>query len=723
MKKYFTYPILIFFLVLPFCTVANEGMWQPGQLPQIKSQLSEAGLELNPDALTNLTDFPMGAIVSLGGCSASFVSDQGLVITNHHCVVRSIQHNSTTDNNLLEQGFVAKNHSEELPAAPGSKILVTESVIDVTDQVLTNLSSEMDGQARYEQIESNTKNLIQNCESNESFRCSVVKFHGGLSYFLFKQLHIRDVRLVHVPSKSVGKYGGDIDNWMWPRHTGDYAFYRAYVGPDGKPADYHEDNQPYQPSHHLKTNPNGVKENDYIMLMGYPGLTNRYRTASEIKHTFNHIYPLTIDLMGSLVSVIEANSAPDSEARVKYQSLLAGLLNYEKNRKLMVDSYQKGTTQQRKDALDRNLREWVAADPKRHSEFGASIDHLDQLIKQHQTMDVRDILLRYMTFSSMIDSAIELHRLAVESTKPDEQREMGFQERDLRDIKQRMLRISGEYDSHVDQAILMVLLERYAELPEAQRLPSIDGFFGIEKVYSAKDLSKKLQKMYEKTKLHDEDIRLGWIGKTLSDFESSKDPFIQFAVQSFADRIKLENQEKERTGLLSVARPVYMKAIIAYNESQGQAIYADANGTLRLTYGHVTGYQPKDGLIAQPFTTLQGVLEKYTGVWPFNAPQSLLDLIENQTYGDYVAEEIQSVPVNFLGNLDITGGNSGSATLNSKAELVGLVFDGVSESIIGNWDYDAEFNRSIHVDIRYILWVMKYLYQAEHLIKEMDLIN
>ncbi|MGX5200925.1 S46 family peptidase [Aliikangiella sp. IMCC44632] len=703
---------------------ADEGMWQPHQLPSIAKQLKKAGLKLDPKDLTQLTGFPMGAIVSLGGCTASFVSDKGLVVTNHHCAYGSIQYNSTEDNNLLENGFLAKAYPEELQAAPGSRVYVTESISDVTKQMKSGLTAQMTGNQRYQQLDLQSKKLVAECESDKAYRCSVVNFHGGLEYYLFKQLTIRDVRLVHAPAKSVGKYGGDIDNWMWPRHTGDYAFYRAYVGKDGKPADYSEDNVPYEPKHHLKVNAKGVNEGDYIMVLGYPGSTNRYRTAAEVIHSFTQSYPLSKELMGSMIQNIKDNSAEGSDARIKYESMLAGLANYEKNRGSMMESYHKGTTEARKLKLSNDLREWINANPARKAQYGDAVEKLDALVKQSQITAKRDTLLSYMAYASqMMTTATRLHRLAIEKQKDDMQRESGYQERDMNRFTQGMKRINRRFDAKVEVAMLFNLVDRYAQLPSEQRIAEIDRFFGFDDGYNPKQLKSKLVTMYEKTDLDDESVRLAWMNKSVEAFENSSDPFIQYAVKTFEARQELEKQAKEESGQFNAVRPQYMEAIIAYNQSKNLPVYADANSTLRITYGNVKGYSPVDGMQALPFTTLEGITQKDTGVWPFNSPKKQLELIQQKKYGKYADNKLGSVPVNYLGTLDITGGNSGSPTLNNKAELVGLVFDGVYESIIGDWDYDPSLNRSIHVDSRYMLWVMEHIDGASNLIKEMDIVK
>lgn len=702
---------------------ADEGMWQPHQLPSIASELTQAGLKLNPNDLTDLTGFPMGAIVSLGGCTASFVSDKGLVASNHHCVYGSIQYNSTAENNLLANGFLAKTFDEELPATPGSRIYVTEEINDVTTLIKGSITENMSGSERYKAIDKNSKTLVAECESDDKYRCSVVNFHGGLEYYLFKQLTIRDVRLVHAPASSVGKYGGDVDNWMWPRHTGDYGFYRAYVGKDGQPADFSKDNVPYEPKHHLKVNKSSVDEGDYIMVLGYPGRTNRYRTALEVENQFTWTYPNAKDYREELIDLIHNESAPESEARIKYESTLAGLANYAKNYGSMIKSYNKGTTLTRKQQLEQDLSAWINADKMRKAKYGNALTGLNKLLKQNQKTQARDLILGYMAYNKMLSTAYRLHRLAVEKNKPNVARERGYQERDLARFEQSMKTFNRRFDANIDQKILFAMLTHYVELPKSERILAIDEFFELEQGLNKKALSTKLEKMYQTSTIADQETRLAWMNKSVADFEKSSDPFIQLAVKTFSVRKALEEKDEELSGNIQAYRPKYMEALIAYFNDKKLPVYADANSTLRITYGNVKGYSPVDGLTATPFTTLEGIVEKDTGIKPFNASKKQLELIKSKNYGEYAKKELGSVPVNYLGTLDITGGNSGSPTLNDKAEFVGLVFDGVYESIIGDWDYDTKLNRSIHVDIKYMLWVMEHVDGATNLIEEMDIVE
>ena len=315
---------------------AKEGMFTPQQLPEIADDLRATGLELDPEALSDLTGFPMGAIVSLGGCSASFVSPEGLVVTNHHCARGSVQYNSTAENNFLENGFLAKTMGDEVPAAPGSRIYVTTALTDVTDRVRAGTDA-LSPTERYDTVEQRLKDITAECEEKAGYRCQVASFYGGAEYTLIERLEVRDVRLVYAPADSVGKYGGDIDNWMWPRHTGDFSFYRAYVAPDGSAADYAEENVPYQPEHHLKVSASGLDEGDFVMVAGYPGSTSRYALLAEVENTFGWNYPTFQNLLTEWIGTIEDAAPAGSDARVKYESRLAGLNNYEKNLRGQID--------------------------------------------------------------------------------------------------------------------------------------------------------------------------------------------------------------------------------------------------------------------------------------------------------------------------------------------------------------------------------------------------
>ncbi|TMP77504.1 dipeptidyl-peptidase 7 [Pseudoalteromonas phenolica] len=701
--------------------IADEGMWQPHQLPELESVLKQKGLEIDVKSISKLTEFPMNAVISLGGCTASFVSPKGLVVTNHHCAYGSIQYNSTTDNNILENGFLAKTPSEDLPAAPGSRVYVTEEVTDVTTKVNQGTDG-LSGKARYEAIDKNRKALVAECEADGSYRCNVYTFHGGLEYYLIKSLEIKDVRLAYTPAMGVGKYGGDIDNWMWPRHTGDFAFYRAYVGKDGKPAEYSKDNVPFASDSFLSVSAKGVQEGDFVMVTGYPGRTNRYRIATEVDYVFNTAYPLARKHNSKYVELIEENAPEGSQARIAYESTIAGYNNYIKNYGSMIESFNKGSMYSRKQQFEKDLAAWINADSGRKAKYGSVLSDLSKLVAESQEHNQRDRMLGYVHRSQMISTARKLYRLAYEKQKPDAERERGYQVRDLPRFKAGLSRMTRRYDETVDKAILLHFLELYAALPKSERLVEVDKAFNLTNGFNKAKQKALLDDMYVNSKLADEKARLWMADLEFSQINASADPFLQYAKAIFTVMKQIENQDKELAGKQQAARPALMEAIIAYNKSLGKPVYADANSTLRVTYGTVGGYSPQDGLVATPFTSLEGLLAKNTGVEPFNSPEKQNELIKQKLYGAYTGG-MNTVPVNFLSNVDTTGGNSGSPTLNGKAELVGLLFDGVYESIIGDWDYDANLNRSIHVDSRYMLWVMDKVDNAQNLLKEMNIVK
>jgi len=715
--------LLLSLMAFSHFVVADEGMWQPHQLPKLENILKQKGLEISADSISQLTEFPMNAVISLGGCTASFVSPKGLAVTNHHCAYGSIQYNSKPEHNYLQDGFLAKDISQELPAAPGTRVYITREVSDVTEQVLADLTEDLGGEERYVLIDDKRKQLVADCEQTPGYRCEVYSFHGGLQYYLMRALEIRDVRLVYAPKMSVGNYGGDVDNWMWPRHTGDYSFYRAYVGKDGKPADFDESNVPFTSDSFLKVSAKGVKQGDFVMVTGYPGRTNRYRTADEVKNAFTFTYPRAKAYREQMMQIIKTETEKDADARIKYESILAGLANYAKNYGSMLNSYQRSGFQQRKQNFENALMSWVNADEARLAQFGTSIDDLNRIIKLQQEYQARDLIMDYISRTALLPAAQSLYQLAFEKQKPDMLRKKGYQERDMKRFEQKMQRLSRRFDSQVDKALLLHLIKAYYRLAPNQHISEFDRFFELGPTFNQARLSQVLDKLYQKTELGNEQQRLKWMTASVEEFQASDDPVIQYGVAMYEKKLELERRKDMLKGQLQSLRPQYMQAVIAYNRSLGKAVYADANSTLRVSYGQVKGYSPKDGLYMLPFTSLRGLLQKETGKEPFDSPKALLKLAKEQQYGDYALKDIDSVPVNFLSTVDTTGGNSGSPTLNGKAELVGLLFDGVFESVIGDWDFDLNLNRSIHVDSRYMLWMMKHIDEADNLLEEMVIVK
>ncbi|MGB3455339.1 MAG: S46 family peptidase [Litorimonas sp.] len=701
---------------------AVEGMFTPDQLPEIASDLRKLGLKLKPEQISDLTGFPMGAVVSLGGCTASFVSPQGLVVTNHHCAYGSIQYNSTEEQNYLEDGFLADGLSAELPAAPGSRVYVTVDLDDVTDRVTGDLDAGLSGEARFAAIDSARKAIVSECEADAGHRCRVASFYGGLQYKLIKQLEIKDVRLVYAPAGPIGKYGGDIDNWMWPRHTGDFAFYRAYVSPDGKSADYSEANVPFVPEHTLKVSAGGLDDGDFVMVAGYPGSTSRYARLAEVENTFDWSYPTWQGLLDDWIAAIEGASEPGSDARIKYQSRLASLNNFNKNLGGQIEGARRVGLVDRRAAREAALNAWIAAEAP-DAGYSEAITALDALSEESATAARTNYWYNNATRPQLLGTAQRLYRLSHERVKPDAERESGYQDRDMDRMRQSMTAMDRRYDPAVDKAEWMVFLKGYMNQPAAERVPALDAALGLRNGMSDAELSARLDSYYSGTQLGELDTRLSLMEADTAALEASTDPFMRLAVALYDHELATEAAAKDRAGRRATLQPKYMEAIIAWQKDQGFTAYPDANSTLRVTYGTVMGGSPKDGMRYDPFTTLQGITEKDSGIDPFNSPQKQLDLIEARDFGPYELDSIDSVPVNFLTDLDSTGGNSGSATLNSRGELVGLLFDGTIESVNSDWDFDPKTTRSIHVDSRYMLWVMDKVDGADVLLEEMDIVN
>ena len=711
---------LLTLAILSNVAYADEGMWMPQQLPQVAKELKAAGLKLDPASLTKLTEFPMGAIVSLGGCSASFVSPQGLIATNHHCVYGSVAHNSTPQRDLLANGFLAKTLDEELPAAPGSRVFVTKDVSNVSERVIGPEVAKLTGKKRSDAIENNQKKLVAECEKDPGHRCTVSAFYGGLEFYLIKQLEIRDVRLVHAPPVGVGKFGGDTDNWMWPRHTGDYGFYRAYVSKDGKAADFSKDNVPYVPKHFLKLAKDNLKEGDFVMALGYPGRTNRHRLPSEVAYTFDTNYPAYVKISGETLAIIERETKDNPDTKLKYASQVAGVNNYYKNRQGMLASYAGSDFLARKTAQHEELKAWVNASPARKKEFAADIEQVETLIARRDAEASRDFFLGYSS-PRLLTSARALYRLANESAKPDAERKPGYQVRDLPRFEASVAAIERNYDAQVDQALVLNGLSQYAAKPASERNANFDAALGIKDGMTPAELKALLVPLYAGSKLGDKAERAAWLKRTPAEFKASDDSFIKAAVAMYDEGLKTEAKEEELGGDIQQAYANYMKAKIAYMHSKGQAIYPDANSTLRVTFGQIAGRaHGADGTSWSAFTTVEGVAAKATGSGEFNAPAAQLKAIKAKEYGRYADPKLKSVPVAYLATLDITGGNSGSAALNAKGEFIGLAFDGTLDSIISDWDYNKANTRSIQVDVRYILWNMKHIDHADNLLKEMS---
>ena len=707
MKKFLLAGASALIMAAPAAVHADEGMWLPSQTGAIADEMKAAGLELDAATLGDLQRPPLTAIASLGGCSAAFLSPEGLVATNHHCVAGSLQYNSSPEADYLTNGFLAQTLGDELPAAPGSRVYVIEDLRNVTAAMLKG-ADKLDGRARYDRLQANRAALIEACEKQANRRCDVRAYFGGQQYWLQQQLEIKDVRLVYAPAAGVGNFGGEKDNWMWPRHTGDFAFYRAYVAPDGSSAAFSKDNVPFKPKAWLPIAKDGVKDGDFIMVAGFPGTTERLRTADEARFYYEELYPYQQRMLAEYGDRIDELTAGNQAAVIAYAATLQGTENYEKKIAGQMAGADAISLVEKKQAEEALFRAWIKADPAREAQYGPALAELDRLIAERNAEALADVRRGMLGRGQLYSAARQLYRWANEQAKPDKSREPGYQERDRAFMTQGMQRIERRFVAEIDKALWQDGMAEYRQLPADKRNASFDAFME----------GRDIDAMYAATELGNTAKRLEWMGKSVADFKASSDPFIQLAVATYDEAMKGEAADKERSGHVQKARSKVMEARLAYAASQGRTMYPDANGSLRFTYGKVTG-KAVDGQVWTPFTTAEGIVAKHTGRGEFDAPDKMIELIKAKDYGRYVAPELGTLPVDFLSTVDITNGNSGSSTLNARGEFVGLAFDGTIEGVVSDWMYDPKINRTIHVDSRFMLWTMEKVDGATRLLKEM----
>lgn len=695
---------------------ADEGMWMPSQLPDIARQLKAAGFKGQARDLAELAKPPMNAVVKVGGASGAFVSEDGLVLTNHHVAFGVIQYNSKPGRDLIRDGYIAADRAAELPANPDYRVLVTTGFDRITDRILSGTAGKR-GRAYFDAVDAATKAVVAECEREPGYRCSVADMYYGTDFYLVRQLELRDVRLVYAPPNDIGNYGGEVDNFVWPRHAGDFTLLRAYVGKDGKPADYSPDNVPYVPPAHLQVSTRNVKEGDFAMLAGYPGVTFRHRMASEFASQVEWQLPSRVAVYQRMIDVIEGTAARDEAARVAYASQVRSLKNNLKRAQGELDGLRRSDAVRVRREDETAMFAWLAKQPDAAA-TRADIDAAQVVLDARAATRDRDQLLALVqTQTQLLRAALTVQRLAHERTRPDAQREAGYQQRDEVLITGQLQQAQRRYAAQVEKALLTELLTQYLALPAEQRVAEFDAVFGT----TPAQLKQNLDALYAGTKLGDEAQRLAAMRADQGALAASDDTLLKAAATLLPAILRMDGQSKEGAGELLRLRPAYMRALIAYRKSQGRAVYPDANSTLRVSYGRISAMDPRDGVHYRPLTTVQGIVEKHTGEEPFNAPQPLLDAIARGDFGTTAEPSLETQTVNLLTNLDTTGGNSGSPVLDAQGKLIGLNFDSNWEAVSASWMYDPRFKRAIHVDMRYLRWLLAKVYPAPHLLKEMNL--
>jgi len=711
-----TFFLFVIFTLLFSLGLADEGMYPISAIHKLN--LRAKGLKIDPKEIYNPNGVSLiDGVVQLSGCTGSFVSKDGLILTNHHCAFGAVQAASTTEKDYVTNGLLALSKEEEIQAR-GMTARITESYRDVSKEVLSVVNDKMDLAERTKAIDRKIREIVAEIEKkNPGKRAEVSEMFAGKTYVLFVYTNLRDIRLVYVPPRSIGEFGGDNDNWVWPRHTGDFSFMRAYVAPDGSPADYSPNNVPYHPKKFLKVNPAGVDEGDFVFILGYPGRTFRHRTSQYLVYEEKYRMPYVADLFEWQIATMEEIGKTDRAVALKHDARIKGLANTMKNYRGKLLGMKRLHLVEGKFEEEKALQQFIESDPKRKQLYGTVLEDIWKIYQEMSDWAPSELVLDYLRGSSMmLGCGFTIYESALELQKPDLERLSSYTERNLANTKRGLSQALRNYYERTDKAFLKHMLMQAANLLEMQRIPAIDEILKGESAEQAID--QFIQTAYARSKLNDEKIVMDFFGKKPAEVEQMDDPFVQLARALYPTYLKLRETRQRRDGALSK-----LSALLVDVKQQFQktSFIPDANSTLRLTFGRIKGYSPADATYYKPITTLTGVIEKTTGEDPYATPEKVIDLYKSKNFGRYRNAKLNDVPVAILYNMDTTGGNSGSPVLNARGELVGVNFDRAFEATINDYAWSDSYSRSIAVDIRYVLWVTEKVGEANHLLKEMGI--
>ena len=705
--------LVLIIIVALASAYAEEGMYPISEIQNL--DLESKGLEISVDEIYNPGGISiLDGICNIGGCSAALISPEGLILTNHHCAYRVIQSISTPEQDYLQDGFLARTRSEEKRAL-GRTVRINVSYEDVSEEMLSVLTEDMGLAERTRALEKRKKEIITRIEeANPGMRADVSEMFAGRTYVLFVYTYLKDVRLVYAPPRSIGNFGGEVDNWMWPRHTGDFTFLRAYTGPDGEPADYSPDNVPYKPKRYLRVAPDGVEEEDFVFILGYPGKTYRHRTSYYLSYEEEIRMPYIVELYGWQMDLMEKMGEGNRAIALKLAPTIKSLANRYKNYGGKLQGLYRIGLVEKKRREEEKLQRFIESDPDRKAEYGDIIDGLRSIyagIREHSDREL--FLDNFLSRSVLMDAAYKLYKASIERHKPDLDRDLSYMDRSFHRTKQRVFMSIRNFHEPTDRIILKEMLLRGSRLSEGS-IPALDDISKNGDKEAAIDAF--IDELYTNTQLDDVEFVTQAFTKTQQEIEAMDDAFIRFAIALYPTYQEHEEALYTRKGAYDKlnARLVDVK-----EDWLGTRFIPDANGTLRLTYGNIRRYSPRDAVVSFPITSTQGVLEKTTGEEPFDTPQALLDLIKTGDFGRFGKSELDGVPVAILYDMDTTGGNSGSAVLNARGELVGVNFDRAFEATINDYAWNQDYSRSIAVDIRYVLWVTQKFGKAQFLLDEM----
>lgn len=707
--------ILFTFVVALFPVKADEGMWLLPLIEKLNSKkMSEMGFTLSAEEIYSINNSSLkDAIVHFGGgCTGEIVSKNGLLFTNHHCGYGSIQALSSEKNNYLRDGYWAMNLDEELPAK-GLSVTFLESFKDVTKEMNKALEKSKAKDNDSILIKKRDQLIAKATKGNKNLQAKITSFYGGNTWYLITFKVYRDVRFVGAPPSSIGKFGGDTDNWMWPRHTGDFSVFRVYADKDNNPAEFSEDNVPYIPKQFLKISLAGVKPGDPTMIMGYPGSTNRFMTKSELIETRDLTNAIRIFTRGERQDIMMKHMEASDKVMLQYASTYSGSSNGWKKWIGMAETFKKLNVEERRTEEEERFTAWVNQKPSRIKKYGTALEEIDNALSER-----KDFLYNYIYFTETINR-IEIVKIAnsVAAIQKAIKEKPETKEKMKAWMLGRAESFYKDYDVALDKEVTAKMLEIY--------LDKVGDKFPVKELNVIKeqfggDIQKYVNAMFDNSIFSNKDAVVKYINEDGDPKVATED----LAAKLGANILTVLKEGSDKMAELPSPAEGKKKYIAGTLEMRdGEAIYPDANSTMRFTYGSVMGYSPKDAVIFNYYTTIEGIMQKEDpNNWEFEVPQGLKDLYNAKDYGQYAMPNGE-LPVAFLSNNDITGGNSGSPILNGKGELLGLAFDGNWESMSSDVIFEPELQRCINVDVRYVLFIIDKLGGAGYLLDEMELVK
>ena len=705
-------------VITPALVRADEGMWLPALVEKLNiNQMKKEGCQLSAEDIYSINHSSLkDAVVALdhGSCTAEVISEEGLLLTNHHCGFEDIQQHSTVEHDYLRDGFWAKSKEEELPN-PGKTVSFLIAFEDVTDKIIPELNDEMNSEERAKKVREIAQKIEKDAVGDNPYEARVQSMFADNKYYLFVYETFRDIRLVGAPPQSMGKFGGDTDNWMWPRHTDDFSMFRIYCDKDGKPAPYSKDNVPYKPKHHLPISLKGYQPGDYTMVMGYPGSTNRYKTSFGVEYTMNVTNPIRIKVREEKLRIMKDFMRTSQQARIMYSSKYARSSNYYKYSIGQNEGLENLDVIAKKKELEDQFTKWVNADESRNAKYGEALTLIAsayQNTKDEVALEyIAEAMLRGAEIFQFAYRTRQLHDALVDNS--DKERISLASDR----VKDGLDEFFKDYDSATDQKIAGALFKIYKENVDPMYYPAFINL--VETKYKG-DFDKYTKELYARS-------IFGSKEKLLKFFESpkaktlEKDPIYQASLEMFKTMNDIGTEVRKTNDALAKGNRLFVGGLMEMEKDK--VFYPDANSTMRLTYGTVGGYIPRDGVEYNYFTTMKGYIEKeIPGDEEFDVPAKLKELYYTGDFGRY-ADKDGTLHTCFISNNDITGGNSGSPVINGKGELIGIAFDGNWEAMSGDIAFENQIQKCINVDIRFVLWTIDKMAGAKNLIDEMTIVE